>query len=133
MMKLIQIYECFCDETRLRILNLLGHTPLCVSHLQEILELNQVKVSKHLKYLKERGMVVTCRCENWMVYSLPQCPSPELESNLRCLQDCLVEESIFQTDLTHLKEMQAEIDKVKERAKQCCNISVINLFSRKEV
>jgi len=34
-MKLIKIYKCFCDETRLRILNLLLRSPLCVCHLEK--------------------------------------------------------------------------------------------------
>lgn len=130
-MKLIHIYECFCDETRLRILNLLAHTPLCVSHLQDILQVSQVKVSKHLNYLKVREMVEACRCENWTVYSLPQNPSLELDANLRCLQDCLLEKSIFQKDLIRLKDRQEEIDRVKQRAAKCCNITVKDLMSQK--
>ena len=69
-LKLIQIYECLCDETRLRILNLLSVTPLCVSHVQKILQMTQVKVSKHLTYMKDRGMVEATRCENRTLYSL---------------------------------------------------------------
>ena len=37
-MKLIEVYKCLCDETRLRILHLLSHQPLCVCHFQEILD-----------------------------------------------------------------------------------------------
>src|SRR2546423_5981285 len=77
---LIQIYQCFCDKTRLRILHLLAKSPLCVCHFQEILDEPQVKVSKHLAYLRERGMVVTERDHNWMIYSLPARRSPGLES-----------------------------------------------------
>ncbi len=51
-MDLIQIYQCLCDPTRLRILHLLTQTPLCVCHFQEILGEPQVKVSKHLSYLR---------------------------------------------------------------------------------
>ena len=56
-MDLIQIYQCFCDRTRLRILHLLGQEALCVCHLQQILGEPQVKISKHLAYLRARGMV----------------------------------------------------------------------------
>jgi ArsR family transcriptional regulator len=56
-MDLVQIYECLCDQTRLRILHLLSQTPLCVCHFQEILEEPQVKISKHLAYLRNRGLV----------------------------------------------------------------------------
>ena len=53
-MKLLQIYRCLCDETRLRILHLLAQGPLCVCHFQTILRLPQVAVSEHLAYLRER-------------------------------------------------------------------------------
>ena len=70
-MGLIQIYQCLCDLTRLRILNLLTEGELCVCHFQEILSEPQVKVSKHLAYLKARGLVVARKEANWMIYSLP--------------------------------------------------------------
>ena len=37
-MELVQIYECLCDATRLRLLNVLAQGPLCVCHFQEILD-----------------------------------------------------------------------------------------------
>jgi DNA-binding transcriptional ArsR family regulator len=114
-MKLIQIYECFCDETRLRILNLLSKTPLCVSHFQHVLLLPQVKISKHLSYMKEREMVEATRHENWMLYSLAKQTCPELESNLKCLQDCSQEYPIFIEDLKRLESIAEEICKIKEK------------------
>src|SRR5271166_5567883 len=102
-MKLIQIYECLCDETRLRILNLLSVTPLCVSHVQKVLQITQVKVSKHLAYMKDRGMVEATRCANRMIYSLGTQTSPELQTNLKCLQDCSKEYPIFKEDLIRLQ------------------------------
>ena len=96
-MDLIQIYECFCDRTRLRILHLLAQTPLCVCHFQEILDEPQVKISKHLGYLREREMVAAERQQNWMIYSLPKKRAPELEANLKCLQDCAQSDPSFQT------------------------------------
>lgn len=113
-MKLIQIYECFCDETRLRILNLLAVTPLCVNHLQKALEINQVKMSKHLAYMKERGMVEAVRVENRMLYSLSKQGCIELDNNMRCLQDCSQEYPIFKQDRVKLKEVLAEV-KVKRQ------------------
>lgn len=117
-MKLIQIYECFCDETRLRILNLLLATPLCVSHIQKILELPQVKISKHLTYMKERGMVEATRFENWNLYSLAKESIPELENNLKCLQDCSREYPLFKNDLNRLKLVLDEVMEIKEKVYQ---------------
>src|SRR4051794_1113381 len=109
-MQLIQIYQCFCDPTRLRILNLLGKSPLCVCHFQEILEEPQVKISKHLAYLRSRGMVTTERAGNWMIYSLPGKRSPELDANMKCLQDCVQTEPTFARDLARLTKLR----------KSCC-------------
>jgi ArsR family transcriptional regulator len=105
LMDLIQIYECFCDRTRLRILNLLAQTPLCVCHFQKILGEPQVKISKHLGYLRARDMVVAERQQNWMVYSLPRKPAPELEANLKCLQDCVQSDPVFKRDLRALAKL----------------------------
>jgi ArsR family transcriptional regulator len=106
-MDLIQIYECFCDRTRLRILNLLAQSPLCVCHFQEILGEPQVKISKHLGYLKERDMVVAERQQNWMIYSLPKKPARELEANLKCLQDCAQSDAVFKRDLKALAKLRS--------------------------
>ena len=106
---LIQIYQCFCDETRLRLLNVLAHGPLCVCHFQEILNEPQVKISKHLGYLREKGLVEVERHQNWMIYSLPRRRSRELEANLRCLQDCVQTHRVFKIDLHRLEALRPKI------------------------
>ena len=88
-MKLLQIYRCFCDETRLRIIHLLAQGPLCVCHFQTILKLPQVAVSKHLAYLRTNGLVIAQRHQQWMIYRLPEKTPTELDLQLRCLQDCV--------------------------------------------
>ena len=109
-MELIQIYECFCDLTRLRILHLLTQTPLCVCHFQEILDEPQVKISKHLAYLRQRGMVVAEREQNWMIYALPKKRDAELTANLKCLQDCAQSNPIFKRDLRALAKVAGKSD-----------------------
>jgi ArsR family transcriptional regulator, arsenate/arsenite/antimonite-responsive transcriptional repressor len=106
--RLIEIYRCLCDETRLRILHLLTQKPLCVCHFQSILDLPQVAVSKHLAYLKQRGMVEATRHEQWMIYRLPKKASAELELQLRCLQDCVQSQPVFRKDLRQLKKFGCE-------------------------
>lgn len=85
--KLLAIYQGLSEPTRLRILNLLGVSPLCVCHLQKVLAKPQVNISQHLAYLRERAMVSAQKHQSWMVYSLPTAPTPELVANLRCLQE----------------------------------------------
>jgi ArsR family transcriptional regulator len=105
--RLIEIYKCLCDETRLRILHLLSHQPLCVCHFQAILRAPQVKISKHLAYLRERGLVQTRREGAWIVYALPANPPPELAANMRCLQDCCREQTVFTADLRRMTKALA--------------------------
>lgn len=107
-MELVEIYQCLCDRTRLRILNVLARGPLCVRHLQDILGEPQVKISKHLRYLRKRGMVEATRQGNWMIYRLPQAPSPELSANLACLQDCAAEEDTFRHDADRAARLRPE-------------------------
>lgn len=125
-MDLIKIYECLCDATRLRILNLLQKGPLCVCHLQEVLDEPQVKISKHLSYLKSRKLVEVRREANWMVYSLPpkQTRSRELSANLACLQDCATENTLFKADAARLAKIDltcapAQVTK-RSGKKNCC-------------
>lgn len=104
--ELLKIHQCLSDETRLRILHLLARGPLCVSHFQEILDLPQVKISQHLAYLRKRGVVKTTRHANWMIYSLPEKPSRELEVNLQCLRERSDEEKRLRNDLKKLKKVR---------------------------
>src|SRR5712671_1535051 len=105
-MDLIEIYQCFCDRTRLRILHLLTRSALCVCHFQEILGEPQVKISKHLAYLRSRGLVRTTREQNWIIYSLPTPLQPALKKNLNCLQECAEQDPAFRRDLKKLTRLQ---------------------------
>jgi ArsR family transcriptional regulator len=103
-MELVRIHECLCDRTRLRLLHVLLQGPLCVCHFQEVLREPQVKISKHLAYLRTRGLVECERDGNWMVYRLPAKPSAALRASLACLQDCAAEEALFRRDLARLRQ-----------------------------
>lgn len=104
-MELVSIYECLCDPTRLRLLHILAQGPLCVCHFQAVLREPQVKISKHLAYLRVRGLVEVERSGNWMIYELPATPSSELAANLACLQDCVREQPVFQRDVERLRKL----------------------------
>ena len=133
-MELIEIYACLCDRTRLRLLHVLGAGPLCVCHFQAILREPQVKISKHLAYLRARGLVVARREGNWMIYALPEVRSPELRANLACLQDCVRESAVFRRDLLRRASLSPQTPRPgqcggaaapapklsRSRAKPCC-------------
>ncbi len=127
-MSLVQIYQCLCDLTRLRILNLLHKGELCVCHFQEILGEPQVKVSKHLAYLRTRGLVESRKEANWMVYRLPARPSHELSANLACLHDCAGENAVFRRDAEKRRSLEAKFVK---NSPLCCGPRAIMRTARR--
>lgn len=106
LMELVKIYECLCDPTRLRLLNVLAQGPVCVCHFQDVLGEPQVKISKHLAYLRERGLVESERQGNWVIYVLAAKPSRELQVNLACLQECAQSIPVLKRDLARLKKIE---------------------------
>ena len=108
-METLQIYRCLCDLQRLRILNLLKEGPLCVCHLVEILEADQVKISKQLRYMKELGMLKSDRVAQWMVYRLADPENALLETNLQCLQDGCREARCFADDSKKQRQIRKRI------------------------
>jgi ArsR family transcriptional regulator len=81
-MEASDIYKCIADPQRLRILSLLDEGPLCVCHLQEILDVPQVKMSKQLAIMKQLGLLESHRDGTWMVYNLTQPVHGLIRANL---------------------------------------------------
>ena len=97
-MKLVTIYRALGDETRVRILNLLQAGELCVCHIQDILGLPQVKVSKHLAFLRRHGLVKSRRCRQWVIYSLADRMPQGSGAALQCLWDSADTEAVLRRD-----------------------------------
>jgi len=121
-MQLVSIYACLCEPIRLRILRLLAEGPLCVCHLQTILKENQVKVSKHLAYLKTRGLVEVRRKQHWRVYEIKQPTRRVLAANLACLEECVRDEAVFQRDAARLRRLKAHPDGTPACAESAASI-----------
>ena len=69
-----KLYQALGDTTRLRLLNLMGSQELCVCYFVEILDQPQPKISRHLAYLRNAGLVMSRREGTWMHYRIA---SPE--------------------------------------------------------
>lgn len=117
-MNLVCIYQGLSDENRLRIVHLLAHGPLGVKHLQNILGISQVRVSKHLAYLRERGIVEVDRTRNWMFYRLPVDPAPELKAHFSCLTECVRGTPVFEADMVARQAIQPEVERVTRVARR---------------
>ena len=73
----VELFKAFADPVRLRLLNLLADGEVCVCHLHEALDLPQSTVSRHLAYLRKRGLVVGRKEGLWVHYRLAR-PAGEL-------------------------------------------------------
>ena len=62
------VFQALGDNTRLRLLNLMGDQEICVCYFVEILEQPQPKISRHLAYLRRAGIVAARRDGKWMHY-----------------------------------------------------------------
>jgi ArsR family transcriptional regulator len=63
-------FHALSDQTRLRIIELLGRGDQCVCDLTAALETGQSRLSFHLKTLKDAGLVCDRRQGRWTYYSL---------------------------------------------------------------
>ena len=100
-------FMALADKTRLRLLNLMREDEICVCFFTEVLEESQPKVSRHLAYLRNAGIVEARRDGKWMHY---QIISPENSFAAKVLEDTLAW-------LESQDEMQKDYQKL---AVACC-------------
>src|SRR5205814_4650189 len=65
-----KLFRALADSTRLRLLNLMNGREVCVCYFVEILKQSQPKISRHLAYLRNAGVVTARREGKWMHYSI---------------------------------------------------------------
>jgi ArsR family transcriptional regulator len=66
----VRIFKALSDETRLRVLKVLEVGELCVGEIALALDMEQSRISRHLRVLHDAGLVVSHRAGARMLYSL---------------------------------------------------------------
>lgn len=107
LLNLETFFMALADKTRLRLLNLMREGEICVCFFSEVLEESQPKVSRHLAYLRNAGIVEARRDGKWMHYKIVE---PESEYAAQILHDTL-------DWLGSQEEMQKDYEKL---AIACC-------------
>ncbi len=79
-----KFFLALADRNRLRLLNLMGDDEICVCFFVEILQMPQPKVSRHLAYLRNAGIVDARREGKWIHYRMVL---PKDEHAVRVLQE----------------------------------------------
>ena len=103
-----EFFQALGDTTRLRLLNLMGDQEVCVCYFVEILGGPQPKISRHLAYLRNAGIVSARREGKWMHYRIVMPPHIGAALILRQTLDSLRGEKKMQADRARL-------------AKACCS------------
>jgi ArsR family transcriptional regulator, arsenate/arsenite/antimonite-responsive transcriptional repressor len=72
----LDLLAALAEPTRLRIVNCLSAAPLFVSELQAILDVPQPTVSRHLKVLRDAGLVRDTPVAQFVLYRLRRPAEP---------------------------------------------------------
>ena len=101
--ELAEVYRALADETRLRLLALLGDGEVCVCHLQGSLRLPQPTISRHLAYLRRTRLVEARRDGVWMHYKLATPDSPVVQQIIQSALHALTHAESTQKDAARLR------------------------------
>jgi ArsR family transcriptional regulator len=99
-----RFFQALGDNTRLRLLNLMGDREICVCYFVEILGQGQPKISRHLAYLRRAGIVAARRDGKWMHYRIVMPPNIGAAQVLRQTLTWLREERAMQADRMRLSK-----------------------------
>lgn len=95
MARLDEVFKALSNETRLHIMGLIfRHGPLCVCEVEQVLGITQPKASRHLRYLRDAGVLQDERDGLIVNYGLPQTPNGELSAILVMLRGLLADRPI---------------------------------------
>ncbi len=97
-----KLFRALADQTRLRLLNLMGDDEVCVCFFVEILRTNQPKISRHLAYLRRAGVVVARREGKWMHYRIVAPPDVRAAKAFAEVRAWLTEDKEMQRDRERL-------------------------------
>jgi len=88
-----RIFKAFCDEKRLRVLQMLQSGEKCACMLLEELEIRQPTLSHHMKILVESGIVSARKEGKWTYYAISAEGSEIVLKHLRALTAAVANEA----------------------------------------
>ena len=95
-------FAALADNTRLRLLNLMGETEVCVCFFVEVIGTNQPKISRHLAYLRKAGIVAARRDGIWAHYRIVTPQNEHAARVLHDVQEWLKTDKLMQKDRRQL-------------------------------
>jgi len=99
------LFKALADQTRLRLINLMGDDEVCVCFFVEVLKINQPKISRHLAYLRRAGVVSARREGKWIHYRLVEPPDPHAANIFREVRAALPNDPAMKSDRARLEKI----------------------------
>ena len=99
------LFKALADQTRLRLINLIGDDEVCVCFFVEVLKINQPKISRHLAYLRRAGVVSARREGKWIHYRLVEPPDPHAANIFREVRAVLPSDPAMKSDRARLEKI----------------------------
>ncbi len=104
MREFIEIFKALSDETRLRLLYLLiySKSEICVCEFTDALEIPQYNISRHLKILKNSGLIEERKEGRWVYFRLARDNSAFKQTLLKSIHK--IPQSLLTRDLRELEK-----------------------------
>jgi ArsR family transcriptional regulator len=105
MNRIAKSFKALSDESRLRILGIiLRSAELCVCDIEYVMGFTQTKVSRHLNYLKNAGLVEDRRQGLWMLYRVAKPQDQARRKLLEYVKSVLESDPVAREDARRLEE-----------------------------
>ena len=104
---MIKIFKAIGDETRLRILNLLLQSPLCVCEIEYLLKISQSNASRHLFRLQAAEVITSEKRAQWVYYGISEAFKREHRGLYEYLLTILTDNPGYERDNASLAEYKA--------------------------
>ena len=109
----VRLIQAVADENRLRILHCLRARPACVCELVQATGLPQSRISRHLKLLRDAGLVVDRRDAQWVEYSLADSGDDSIEAALFAFLD---------RGLARVSDVSEDLERLSQADRNACEL-----------
>lgn len=120
--EIVEVLKALAHENRIRILNLLAKSELCVCELENIMQVNQSNASRHLAKLKQVNLIKGRKKAQWIYYHLNE----RLLSEHQFIK-LLIEAEL--NDFAAAREDLKRLEKYNNSSLSCETLPDSNLFS----
>ncbi|MBI3651664.1 MAG: metalloregulator ArsR/SmtB family transcription factor [Acidobacteria bacterium] len=99
------LFSALADRTRLRLLSLMADGEVCVCFFVEVLKQSQPKISRHLAYLRNAGVVAARRDGKWIHYRIIEPADEYLAHIFRAVRTWLAQDPEMKRDRERLEKV----------------------------